>query len=61
VFVAGISFNLARGRKPDCHCFGQLHSAPVGWTTLLRNGVLAAVAGFILWEGREGAGPGALS
>jgi peroxiredoxin len=61
VFVMGISYNLARGRKPDCHCFGQLHSAPVGWPTLLRNGVLAAVAGFILWEGRDGVGPSALS
>ena len=60
-FVAGISYNLARGRKPDCHCFGQLHSAPAGWTTLLRNGALAAVAGFILWEGRDGAGPSALN
>ena len=30
VFVAGISVNLARGRRPDCHCFGQLHSAPAG-------------------------------
>jgi uncharacterized membrane protein YphA (DoxX/SURF4 family) len=28
LFVVGISINLARGRKPDCHCFGQLHSAP---------------------------------
>src|SRR5215208_582186 len=45
VFVVGISVNLARGRKPDCHCFGQLHSAPAGWKTLARNGVLAAVAG----------------
>ena len=61
LFVAGISINLARGRKPDCHCFGQLHSAPVGWSTLLRNGVLAAVAGLILWEGREGVGPSAVS
>jgi peroxiredoxin len=61
VFVAGISYNLARGRKPDCHCFGQLHSAPAGWTTLVRNGALAAVAGFVLWEGRDGAGPSALS
>jgi uncharacterized membrane protein YphA (DoxX/SURF4 family) len=25
LFVAGIAFNLALGRKPDCHCFGQLH------------------------------------
>jgi peroxiredoxin/uncharacterized membrane protein YphA (DoxX/SURF4 family) len=62
MFVVGISINLARGRKPDCHCFGQLHSAPAGWKTLARNGVLAAVAGFVLWAGYEGgAGPGALS
>src|SRR5215218_3966075 len=44
LFIAGISFNLARGRNPHCHCFGQLHSAPAGWKTLARNGVLAAVA-----------------
>jgi thiol-disulfide isomerase/thioredoxin len=61
IFVAGISINLARGRKPDCHCFGQLHSAPAGWKTLARNGVLAVVAGFVLWEGYDGAGPSALS
>ena len=63
LFVVGISVNLARGRKPDCHCFGQLHSAPAGWKTLARNGVLAAVAGFVLWAGYYGgdAGPGALS
>src|SRR5688572_20946925 len=24
LFVAGIGLNLARGRTPDCHCFGQL-------------------------------------
>ena len=56
VFVLGISINLARGRNPDCHCFGQLHSAPAGWKTLARNGALAAVAGFVLWEGYDGAG-----
>jgi len=62
VFVVCISVNLARGRKPDCHCFGQLHSAPAGWKTLARNGVLAAVAGFVLWEGYEGgAGPSAVA
>jgi peroxiredoxin len=61
-FVVGISVNLARGRKPDCHCFGQLHSAPAGWKTLARNGVLAIVAGFVLWEGYDGgAGPSALA
>jgi uncharacterized membrane protein YphA (DoxX/SURF4 family) len=62
VFVVGISINLARGRTPECHCFGQLHSAPAGWKTLARNGALAAVAGFVLWKGYDGgAGPSALS
>jgi peroxiredoxin/uncharacterized membrane protein YphA (DoxX/SURF4 family) len=62
LFVVGISINLARGRSPECHCFGQLHSAPAGWKTLARNGVLAAVAGFVLWEGyKGGAGPSAVA
>jgi peroxiredoxin len=62
VFVVGISVNLARGRKPDCHCFGQLHSAPAGWKTLARNGVLAAIAGFVVWAGyKGGAGPSAVA
>jgi peroxiredoxin/uncharacterized membrane protein YphA (DoxX/SURF4 family) len=54
LFVAGISVNLSRGRTPDCHCFGQLHSAPAGWKTLARNGALAVVAAFLLWQGWEG-------
>jgi methylamine dehydrogenase accessory protein MauD len=60
LFVAGIGINLAYGRKPDCHCFGQLHSAPAGPTTLARNGALAAVAAFVIWQGRDGAGQSAL-
>jgi peroxiredoxin/uncharacterized membrane protein YphA (DoxX/SURF4 family) len=50
-FMAGILFNLAQGRKPDCHCFGQLHSAPVGWTTLTRNTLMALLAALVLWQG----------
>jgi thiol-disulfide isomerase/thioredoxin/uncharacterized membrane protein YphA (DoxX/SURF4 family) len=60
LFVAGISINLARGRKPDCRCFGQLHSAPAGWRTLARNGALAVIASFVVWQGKEGAGPSAV-
>src|ERR1700761_4655809 len=37
VFLAGIAYNIARGRAPDCHCFGQLRSEPVGWGTFIRN------------------------
>jgi peroxiredoxin len=61
LFLVGISYNLARGRTPECHCFGQLHSAPAGWKTLARNGALAAVTGFVLWEGFDGAGPSAFA
>ncbi|MGI8475072.1 MAG: redoxin domain-containing protein [Thermomicrobiales bacterium] len=55
-FVAGIAYNMAKGRAPDCHCFGSLHSEPAGSSTLIRNAVLSAVAGFLLVEGRDGAG-----
>src|SRR5205823_5892408 len=50
----------ARGRRPDCHCFGQLHSAPAGWPTLIRNLVLAAIAGAVVAFGRSTPSPGVL-
>jgi peroxiredoxin len=56
LFIAGISITLVRGHRPDCHCFGQLHSAPIGWNLVLRNVVLASVAGFIVWEGSGNSG-----
>jgi peroxiredoxin len=59
-FVIGIGYNLAHGRTPDCHCFGQLHSAPAGWSTLIRNLVLAGVAGLVVGFGRSVAGPGVI-
>ena len=58
IFVAGIGYNLAQGRTPDCHCFGQLHSAPAGWSTLTRNLMLAGVAGLVVGFGRNTTGPG---
>ena len=61
LFIAGISINLAQGRQPDCHCFGQLHSSPAGWSTLIRNGVLAAVASLILWRGQTDPGLSAVA
>jgi len=48
LFTVAIATSLARGRAPDCHCFGSLHSAPAGPATLARNGALAAVAAFAL-------------
>jgi len=57
IFVAGIGYNLAQGRTPDCHCFGQVHSAPAGWSTLIRNLVLAGLAGVVVGFGRNTTGP----
>lgn len=57
VFTVGIGLNLARGRRPDCHCFGAFHSAPIGPSTLVRNVLLAAVAALIVGLGYGDAGP----
>jgi peroxiredoxin len=51
LFLLAVGVAMARGRKPDCHCFGQLHSAPLGRPTLIRNAVLAACAGWLVSRG----------
>lgn len=53
-FCVAIATAMARGESPECHCFGQLHSEPIGWKTLARNGVLALAAAVVAV-----AGPGA--
>jgi thiol-disulfide isomerase/thioredoxin len=50
-FSAAIARSMARGEAPDCHCFGQLHSEPAGPRTLIRNLVVAALAGFVVVGG----------
>jgi peroxiredoxin len=51
--------SLACGRAPDCHCFGQLHSEPVGPSSIARNVALGALAAFVVVGGRNGAGTSA--
>lgn len=58
-FCAAIARVMARGKTPDCHCFGNLHSAPVGWPTLARTGLLAALAVFVVFQGRADSGASA--
>jgi thiol-disulfide isomerase/thioredoxin/uncharacterized membrane protein YphA (DoxX/SURF4 family) len=53
-FSGAVALSLARGRTPDCHCFGQLHSAPASWKTLARNAVLALLAAVVLARGTSG-------
>jgi peroxiredoxin len=56
-FMLAVAANMALGRQPDCHCFGQLHVSRTGWPTLYRNGVFAAVAAVLVWRGPAGVGP----
>ncbi len=54
VFTAAIALGVARGRRPECHCFGQLRSKPAGGAAIARNFVLGGLAAFVAL-----AGPGA--
>lgn len=56
VFTVVITVSLARGRRPECHCFGQLSSAPVGWGSVVRNVVLIAAAAVVTAAGPAHAG-----
>lgn len=53
-FIVAIGYNLSKGRQPDCHCFGQIHSEPAGWPTLIRNAVLTLAAVAIVGHGAVG-------
>lgn len=50
-FAAGIGVAMWRGEAPDCHCFGQVGSAPAGRGTLIRNAMLALAAGLVVARG----------
>jgi thiol-disulfide isomerase/thioredoxin len=56
VFCAAVGRVLARGEEVDCNCFGALNSKPADSRLLARNAVLAALAGFVLVAGWNGAG-----
>jgi len=57
MFLLLTLLTVARGRQADCRCFGQAHSSPVSWRTVVRNGALLAVAGVVLWGARDGSVP----
>jgi peroxiredoxin len=56
VFLLAIAVAMVRGRTPDCHCFGKLHSAPISWKTWVRNGILAVCAGWVAAFGKANSG-----
>ncbi|MFF2392840.1 peroxiredoxin family protein [Nocardia sp. NPDC058114] len=46
-FTAAIVRLLLRGERPSCSCFGAASSAPIGHATLVRNGLLLALAALV--------------
>lgn len=56
LFVGQMIYQLARGNAPDCHCFGQIHSAPVSGVSIARNGIFALAAIFLISRGVNGQG-----
>jgi peroxiredoxin len=52
VVSAAVVANLIRARNPECQCFGQLSSGPIGFSTLARNGFLASIAGYVAAGGQ---------
>lgn len=55
-FIGGMLWQTAQGKAPDCHCFGQIHSAPVSSKTIIRNAVFAVLALVLIAAGRENQG-----
>lgn len=52
-FSAVAAFAILRGVKADCGCFGRLLPAAISPQTLIRNGLLLAVAFALIWAGED--------
>ena len=57
VFCVAAGVNLARGRTPECNCFGQVHSEPIGPGLLARNVGFSALALVVVAGGAGDPGP----
>jgi hypothetical protein len=60
-FAAAVGRRLTRGERPECHCFGVLHSAPIGVSTLARASGLAAVAAVVAGQPARPVSPSQLA
>jgi methylamine dehydrogenase accessory protein MauD len=60
-FTAAVGYQLARGRRVECNCFGRLHSTPIGAGTLVRNATLLAGAALVAAGGWRDPGPSAVA
>lgn len=51
VFVVGMLIQIGKGNAPDCHCFGQIKSEPVGIPSVVRNLVFLVPAVVLIYRG----------
>ncbi len=51
LFIIQMTYQMARGNAPDCHCFGQIHSEPVSVKSIVRNIIFAVPAIFLVLQG----------
>jgi peroxiredoxin len=56
LFILQMIYQLARGNAPDCHCFGQVHSEPVGAKSVVRNLVFFALSSTLVVRGTSAQG-----
>src|SRR5688572_30140471 len=56
VFIVGMSVQIRKGNGSECHCFGQIHSEPVSYKSLMRNVVFAVMALVLTVSGRDNQG-----
>ncbi len=50
VFTILVGFALARGRRADCNCFGQISAGSVGPGSIARNTILMALCALVIWR-----------
>lgn len=49
IFTVIVAKAILAGEHLDCHCFGQLQSAPISWFTVARNAILSIMALMVVW------------
>jgi peroxiredoxin/uncharacterized membrane protein YphA (DoxX/SURF4 family) len=56
IFIGGMLWQMKKGNAPDCHCFGQIHSEPVGKKSLFRNVIFILLSLLLVISGQENQG-----
>jgi len=57
-FILAVLVNLRRGRDLTCECFGQSRSRKIGYSTVLQDALLLALALYLLRTGQGWVSPG---